>query len=58
MAALTSSTVTLLVNDGVEVGQRAGRGRDALGGTDELAVELGQDQADGLGGAGGSWGRC
>ena len=43
----------LLVNDSVEVGDRAGRRRDALGGTDELTVELGENRADGLGSTGG-----
>ena len=43
----------LLVNDSVEVGDRAGRRRDALGGTDELTVELGENQADSLGSTGG-----
>ena len=43
----------LLVNDSVEVGDGAGRRRDALGGTDELTVELGENQADSLGSTGG-----
>ena len=42
-----------LVHHGEQQGGGAGGGGHALGSADELAVELGDDQADGLGGAGG-----
>ena len=42
----------LAVDDGVQDGGGAGGGGHALGRADQLAVQLGDDQADGLGSAG------
>ena len=42
----------LALDDGDEDGGGTGRGRDALSGADQLAVELGDDQTDRLSGAG------